>query len=302
MRKNSNLSRVVAVAFAALSLLVTAQGSCADAYGSGWYASLATGLSNEDNVSRTYSTLDREVDNNASISVGGGYSTIVGSKSQLNLFGGVSYQHASEFDDLSSATVTLSAEYVWQPRVGYAHPWYTLKTRAQALDYKNSKIRQGSLADIELIRAQRLANELVVRAGLRWHKRLSREQAFDLSRRGAWLGFDYEVWQGAFVFTEFGYAKGTFAASVSRALGPAKNLVYEAKSSDPVFPVNCGAPACELHRYAYRLQAEMTDLTVGISFKLGRTRVDLSALRFDAESDGHDYDNQVVALDFGWTL
>ena len=69
-----------------------------------------------------------------------------------------------------------------------------------------------------------------------------------------------------------------------------------------VFPVNCGAPACELHRYAYRLQAEMTDLTVGISFKLGRTRVDLSALRFDAESDGHDYDNQVVALDFGWTL
>ena len=302
MEKSSGV--LVALFFAIL--LSCARHAEADVYGSGWYGEVQAAYGHEDNITRTYES-DTFSDEIASLSVGGGFSTKLKDNAQLILSGYLLYNRYREWDALDNFGVSLGLDYTYQPEQSYSGIWYNISLNATNLHYSESRAREGLLLNTELSANKRLSLLLTGHLGYRYRdmvfvNKTSAEEkadaAFDTDSHELFLGLDFFVRRGVYVFGEYAYREGDIRSTV---VGSSGGDGYDAETLDPIFDPPC-TRRCTAS-YAYRQRGSTQVGSLGITFPLGAVGFDLTASYYDAAGDnGEDYQDWLIKLGVLWNF
>ncbi len=292
-----------------LSLLISPAVTWAEAYGSGWYGEVQAVVMHEDNISRSFKAEDQVSDQVTSLSVGGGYSTKLGLRSELILSGYTTYNAHAEFDDLDHLATSLGFHYTYQPGTGYNTFWMTLAANGTWLAYRNSDAREGAFFDLDLGINKRLSTTIVGRLGYRYldHVFINKtdqqeidDAAFDVAAHEGYVGLDLKIRRSVFVYGEYSFRHGGLTSSVS-GLVPV-DVYYVAETPDATYDAcSVDSPGCD-YRYAYRTVSNMHRASVGIAFPLGTASMDLNASFLEAQGDhgGPKYRDWTVRLGAVW--
>ncbi len=304
--------KVQLITVTVIFLLAISSGSPAraEAYGSGWYGELQVAYGHEDNISRSYKSVDQVSDEIASVTIGGGHSRKLGVSGQLILSGYVTQTTHDEFDDLDNLATSLGVDYTYAPNAGYDSVWYRIVSNATWFEYENSDPREGLLLDIDVSANKRFTPRLTGHLGYRYHDfrfvgKSSQEEdahaAFDRDAGEVYAGLDFQVTQFVFLFGEYSFRQGDIVSTVSQDPTGAPPDAYDAQTLDPVFDDPC-TRRCNF-RYAYRQNGDVHLASVGVAFPLGIFNVDISGSYFESDGDnGKTYRDYLYKLGVLWNF
>ncbi len=300
------MSRVI-VTLAILSLAhVAGQKASAEAYGSGWYSEIQFTVGHEDNVARSYKSVDVTDDLISSASVGIGYSGKVGSNIQYVVGGYLSQSIHQEYDNLDHTAISLNGSLVWQPSPSFDAIWYRLTAEATRLSYPHSRAREGYLLTAGTSVNKRLGMRTIGHLGYRYHDLVfdkndaeaNQDAAFDIARHEIFAGIDYRLTGKIWLAAQYAFQHGGFTSSSSLS---SDAIDYDAETEDHAFEA-CGLIQCTAF-YAYRSVTDLHAIDLAIVAPLLGADVELSGRYFDASSEnGTDYSDWVLQLGVIWTL
>ena len=279
----------------------------ADTYGSGWYGELQVTAGREDNVARSYKSVDVLGATVASVGLGTGYSQNIRENLRYVISGYVTYNHHDTFTDLSNIVTSLGASFTWQPTPGYDTAWYQGTFEVSRLDYHNSDAREGYL----FIGSASINHRLGMRAnghiGYRYVDLVflgkddtgsRRDAAFDIARHELFLGADYQLANRLYLLADYRFQHGGFTSSVS---GTTARIAYDAETVDPVFQT-CNTLRCT-PSYAFRSVANVHSVELGLALSLAGINYDLTGQYIDAHSKGGaNYTDWLVKFGMVWTF
>lgn len=276
-------------------------------YGSGWYGEVQAAVGHEDNISRSFMDSDVVSDEISSLSIGGGYLKKIRGNSELVLYSYLAANVHQEYDDLDHLAVTLGASYTFAPNTGFSSFWYNADIRTTLLRYNESEAREGVRLNSDLNLNQRLGTRATWHLGYRYNDMIfagksksekERDAAFDVATHEVYIGADYELKTGVFIYAEYARQRGDVWSNVSSNEG---DLKYDARTLDPVFDDCANHAATCQPRYAGRIRSDVDRLNIGTVFPIGSVHIDVSAIYYEADADnGESYRDWFVSAGLIW--
>lgn len=303
-------TRVGVVTFIGTILLwVMSPNTRAEAYGSGWYGELQLSYGHEDNISRSFLSIDEVSDDISSFSIGGGHSQKIDNNAQLVFYGYVTYSVHDEYGDLDNIASSLGGSYTYQPSPAYDSIWYNGDVSVTYFVYDNSDAREGLLADVDLSVNKRLGTGMTGHLGYRYADFIfvgkskaeeKRDAVFNTATHEVYIGIDYELQPAVYAYGEYAFRHGDANSNNSSAAGLVE---YDAETIDRVFD-DC-APSdfrCQ-PRYSGRTVSDTHRLNIGVVFPIKTVNVDISGIYYDAEGDnGKKYKDWFLSVGLIWNF
>ncbi len=271
-------------------------------YGSGWYNEAQLTAAYQDNVNRGYKQSESLSDVTSAITVGRGYLKKTGTSSQVSVSGYFTYTQHKDYKALDNLATALDFQFTHQPVAGFYNVWFETALQVTRFDYSDSDVREGYLLEFDASLSRRLTTQLTGRVGYHYadyafpgksSEAKKAGQAFDTRTNEIYMGIDFELKAGVYVYAEYGYLSGDITSSVPKITGWGND--YDAESIDWAFEF-CRDGVCKPY-WAYRANGDIQRGDVGLSFPLFDLNFDLSAQYHRAEADsGASYRDWSVQL------
>ncbi len=213
--------------------------------------------------------------------------------------GGLRLREHREFGDLSNVTALGRVAYRFQPSPGYTGAWIELAGTAEALHYRDSDLRDGTILSGSVSVGKYFTDRIRLGAGLGLDEREGKDGAlYDLSTTRAWLTFDYRVTPGITVYGSTTWIQGD---QVFTAIDPATQAKLKPFAdmwvADPAFADAFGGVPVT----AYRMEATTLLFEAGINIPIKSNQaLDFGASWFDSEADGGGgkYDGAIFRIGY----
>ena len=186
----------------------------------------------------------------------------------------------NRFDGLDHAELAFEGAYRVQFARGFFAPVYELSFKAAKLEHE-AALREGYQFEFGAMATKRLTDRLTGRTGLRLTRRGAEEGAvFDIERGNLFVNVDWRVTGGSLAYITWIGSRGDVVSTAQ----PTFPIVDNAEAIEP----DTAFGGAEANRFAYRLDADVHILTLGVNISLGpATSLDLSVegLTADAVAD-----------------
>ena len=181
------------------------------------------------------------------------------------------------FDGLDHAELAFEGAYRVQFARGFFAPFYELSAKAATLEHE-SALREGYQFELGAMATKRLTDRLTGRTGLRWTRRGAEEgSVFDLERANVFVNVDWRLTSGSLAYATWIGSTGDVVSTAQ----PTFTIVDNAEAIEP----DTAFGGAEANRFAYRLDADVHILTLGVNISLGpSTSLDLSVEGLTAEA------------------
>lgn len=213
--------------------------------------------------------------------------------------GGLRLREHREFGDLSNVAALGRVAYRFQPSPGYTGAWIELAATAEALHYRDSTLRDGTILSGSVSVGKYFTDRIRLGAGLGLDEREGKDGAlYDLSTTRAWLTLDYRVTPGITVYGSTTWIQGdhVFTANDPATQGQLSSY-SDVIVADPAFAdAFGGAPVT-----AYRMEATTLLFEAGVNIPIrGNQALDFGASWFDSEADrgGGKYDGATFRIGY----
>ena len=256
-------------------------------YGGGSYGDVGVGIRYDDNVSRAQDDPDIKDDWITSFNASFVNQTLLNPESLLGFTVQAQYERMDEFKSLDNVSVSLTADYLYQPQAGYFSPWYEASVGISRIIFDNSTIRDSELLDLSVSVGKRLTTKFIGTLAYQYEQRFSERKVFDLVNHKVIADGEYQVMSNGVFYANY---QASFGESVSTAT-PNSRIVdaAEAVAPDDVFSAGLG-PGCMNRRCAYRLDSTTHQFSTGFNFEiLNNFELDVATNYYyiDATGDNH---------------
>jgi len=291
---NSPSLQNVLAAIAALLMLAPVVAHAADTrFG------LDAELTHDTNVNRAAYANEEQADDILAVEAYAARSFRLSYRSGFVARGGLRLREHREFGDLSNVAALGRVAYRFQPSPGYTSAWIELAGTAEALHYRDSTLRDGTILSGSVSVGKYFTDRIRLGAGLGLDEREGKDGALnDLSTTRAWLMLDYRVTPGITVYGSTTWIQGdhVFTANDPATQGQL-NRYADVIVADPAFAdAFGGAPVT-----AYRMEATTLLFEAGVNIPIrGNQALDFGASWFDSESDrgGGKYDGATFRIGY----
>jgi hypothetical protein len=213
--------------------------------------------------------------------------------------GGLRLREHREFGDLSNVAALGRVAYRFQPTPGYTSAWIELAGTAEALRYRDSALRDGTILSGSVSVGKYFTDRIRFGAGLGLDEREGKDGAlYDLSTTRAWLTLDYRVTPGITVYGSTTWIQGDHVFTANDPATQAQLKPYsDVWVADPAFADAFGGASVT----AYRMKATTMLFEAGVNIPItGSQALDLGASWFDSEADGGGgkYDGAVFRIGY----
>ena len=281
-------------ALAALSMLAPVVANAA-----GTRFGLDAELAHDTNVNRAAYANEEQTDQILAVEGYAARGFRLSNRSGIFLRGGLRLREHREFDDLSNVAALGRVAYRFQPSPGYTGAWIELAGTAEALRYRASELRDGTILSGFVSVGKYFTDRIRLGAGLGLDEREGKDGAlYDLSTTRAWLTLDYRVTPGITVYGSTTRIQGDHVFTANYPATQAKLVPYaDVIVADPAFAdAFGGAPAT-----AYRMEATTLLFEAGVNIPIkGNQALDLGASWFGSEADrgGGKYDGAIFRIGY----
>ncbi len=257
-----------------------------------WTRLFEASVQADDNISRSQFGADIEEDTIGSTGVSISYTNAIGKASALTVTGGILVNEFADFDGLSETRGSITADYRFQLRNGFAAPIYSTFLRATFVDSETDN-RDGFIWDLGFTSTKRLTTTLTGTLGVTATRRTSDDGiVFDMDSQRYFGNLDLALSDKHAVYLTYNFFDGdVFSTST-----PTLNVFdfADAVEADPAF----GGVANQ--KFIYRLDAQTQILRLGFNLGLSRKQaLDFSADFLSSDAAGpNEYDRTTFTLSY----
>lgn len=256
-------------------------------------------LTHDTNVNRAAYANEEQTDQILAVEGHAARSFRLSNRSGIVVRGGLRLREHREIGDLSNLAALGRVAYRFQPSPGYTGAWIELAGTAEALRYRDSKLRDGTILSGSVSVGKYLTDRIRSGAGLGLDEREGNDGAlYDLSTTRAWLILDYRVTPKITLYGSATWIRGDHVFTANNPatqgqLSPYADVIVD----DPAFAdAFGGAPA-----RAYRMEAATMLFEAGVNIPIkGNQALDFGASWFDSEADrgGGNYDGGIFRIGY----
>lgn len=256
-------------------------------------------LTHDTNVNRAAYANEEQADEILAVEGYAARSFRLSNRSGIVVRGGLRRREHREFGDLSNVAALGRVAYRFQPSPGYTGAWIEFSGTAEALRYRDSKLRDGTILSGSVSVGKYLTDRIRLGAGLGLDEREGKDGAlYDLSTTRAWLTLDYRLTPKIAVYGSATWIQGdhVFTANYPATQGqlsPYADVIV----ADPAFADAFGGATVT----AYRMEASTMLLEAGVNIPItGNQALDFGASWFDSEADrgGGKYDGATFRIGY----
>ena len=256
-------------------------------------------LAHDTNVNRAAYANEEQVDDILAVEAYAARSFRLSNRSGIVARGGLRLREHREFGGLGNVAALGRVAYRFQPFPGYTGAWIELAGTAEALRYRDSELRDGTILSGSVSVGKYFTDRIRLGAGLGLDEREGKDGAlYDLSTTRAWLTLDYRVTPGIIVYGSTTWIQGDHVFTANYPATQARLSPYaDVIVADPAFAdAFGGAPAT-----AYRMEAATMLFEAGVNIPIkGNQALDLGASWFDSKADrgGGKYDGAIFRIGY----
>lgn len=265
----------------------------------GWQGRVDLSTTHEQNISHAWITDHVESDTINSISVGGGYSQLVGQSGLLQLNGYLRYQGFREYDDMNTRSLSLGANYLFRISEQYHATTYGIGLQTIHSRFDNSDIRDGETLNFSLTANKRLTRSLNGNLGYLYSKRNSEDETFDTTQQFLYGGIDSAIAERWVLYAEAKYMQGDLLLHAFGAPNTVPGSADAAKQvNDLAFARNGNIST------RFRFSGEAVYATIGLNYQLtGSISMDAFWQHYRWETNsGINQDDRSIQLGLIWSL
>jgi hypothetical protein len=263
---------------------------------------LEADIGRDSNVNRA--AADKRADEFADIEGYAARSIQTGAKSGVVLRGALRGRQYFTYTDLSNVGLSARAAWRYQPEPSYTGAWFEAALQGEALRYRDSPIRDGSIVSASLSLGKWFSDRFRGVAGAGYDRRYASEgSVYDLSNPKAWASLDWRASDSVTVYGSTTLIGGQQVFTAVTAGGGSGGYgwtgggyggSYAVAARDTVFDRN-GEQFT-----AYRVDARTTVLELGLNWAFaGNHALDAGVTRYSAKADnGPTYDGYIARA--GW--
>lgn len=282
--------RRIVCACLSLLLVIAPTAVAVGPHGGGSTIDVEVGMTYDSNI--TLAELDDDILSDLSLAValmqtttrGIGFDTAWGWNVRAD---GRTFRDHSDLDELE---VGIGLFLRHQPGRGFGAPVIEVGVSAAFID-SASDIRDGHTTQAGAMLTRRLTDRVAVRLGVRHTRRSARSgSVFNLSRNNVFVSADWFPRRNRVVYATWAHATGDVVSTAE----PTLKIINAASAIEP----DDAFGGADANRFAYRLDADVHILTLGMNLALGRHRsVDVSVQGLTASAEGgNDYDRLSTRL------
>ncbi|MBE9564609.1 MAG: hypothetical protein IMF17_05130 [Proteobacteria bacterium] len=241
---------------------------------------VSAGYTYDDNVTRAELDQDIETDSVLNVDASAAYKIPVNNISYFSLGGTLEVDQYLDFSKLSNTRLGLHGSYFIRPSAGYTAIRYFAKLSYEQRLY-SSEQRDGSATEVSLGLSKRLTDLLAMRLGFIKQDISANSAVFDADNSRYYIDLDYKTTKNNIVYLTLGYIDGDVVSTAARTDG----LVASSSAivRDDAFL------GLEPARFAYKLAAKTTTISIGDNFTVGSNQsIDASLQYYKSESDYYD--------------
>ncbi len=270
------------------------------AWAAGTRLGLQADIAHDSNVNR--SATDERADGFAEVEGYAARSLKTAPRSGLVLRAALRGREYFTYSDLSSLTFSGRVAWRLQPGASYTSPWIEVAVQGEALRFRDSPIRDGSILSASVSTGRWFSDRLRGVVGAGYERRFATEgDVYDLSIPKSWAALDWRLSDSLTLYGGGTFMGGqqVFTARSVRIPGAGWSPAsfggsFDAAVRDPIFDT------ANERFTAYRTDARAAVLEVGLNWAIGgQHALDLGITRQHAKAaDGPSYNGSSVRA--GW--
>lgn len=248
------------------------------------------GLVSNDNVTRAAASGDVREDTALVANAALAWPRPLGANSMLVWRGGLGFERFAEFDGLSNRTISAAVDYRFRFARGFSAPDYTLSASLAERDF-DSAMRDSTQIGLEASMSRRLTDEMSAIVGLALESREAESDSFDTEQTRLFANLDWMINAGLLAYLTWQFVDGDIVSTAT----PTFEIINQAATIQPDDAFGGAAT----RRFAYRLDAETTLLTLGVNYALDAdSTVDASLEMLDSDAGPIHYDRSVWRVSY----
>lgn len=257
------------------------------AYADATHIGAEAALLHESNIGRSEYSQDTQEDTALQLGANISRSMRLTEKSGLVVRAGIQLAEQAHYDDLNLISANGGVRYRIQPVPGFTMPWLDIALGAERLEYRDSDIRDGWIANLNIGAGKYFTDKLRMTAGWMGERRYAEDsRVFDLRNHGWQIGLDFKLTPQGSLYAKVARIFGDQVSSSPQSSLSPSPLQYEAQIPDSALAEHGKT------RNAYRFDAVTNSIEIGYNHAIkGDLALDISARYFDADArGGHTYE------------